>query len=235
MKIPFWATALTICGILVLCTLGFWQLQRLEWKTAVLAALDREAAADPMSFELTGRSLTALPPGTLVKRGFAEGIYLHDKAILLGPRTHDGAPGYHVITPFETLDNTVLLVNRGWVPLDIAADGYSRPDEPMIIAGALRPIEPPSRFVPENDPAQENWHRLDPASIAAAKDLEDLLPGFVFYAQATDTPSGTYPLALEIGALYPRNNHLPYALFWFSMAGILAVIYGLRFYEPEKS
>ncbi len=232
MKFPLWATLFTLLGIAILCSLGTWQLKRLEWKTALLAELEASYQADPMQFELTPEHLAALPQDRQIVRSFAEGIYLHDKELLIGPRTHDGKPGYHVITPFETIDNHLVLVNRGWVPLSAKEQGFSRPDEPLIITGTARKPSAPTRFMPENSPAQGHWYRLDLHEIAAAKGLEDLMP-YVLYADPKRPNAASYPLAAATRLEMP-NNHMSYALFWFSMAGVLALIYGLRF-KPWNS
>lgn len=230
---PLWATVFTGIGVVLLCSLGVWQLQRLHWKTALLDTMAAETAQDPMAFELMRDALSRLEKeGRASVRGFAEGAYLHGHAIALGPRTRDGQPGYHIITPFETLDNTVILVNRGWVPLSMKETGYATPDGGTIITGTARLPQAPSRFVPRNDPAKEAWYRLDPATIAAAKGLQDVSP-YVLYLDEEDVP-GAYPKADAL-TIQPPNNHLHYAVFWFSMAGVLLIIYGLRFLRPGRT
>ena len=39
-KIPFWATIFTTLGVIALCTLGTWQIQRLAWKEDIINKLD---------------------------------------------------------------------------------------------------------------------------------------------------------------------------------------------------
>ncbi len=229
MKPPVWASILTITGVLILCGLGSWQFQRLQWKTDILAQIDTAYAKDPMDFELTGSNLAELEDDTLFVRGFAEGLYLHDKEIAIGPRTSEGTPGYHIITPFETLDNHIILVNRGWVPMDYKSMDIVRPDEPMIITGTARKPERINPFVPKNMPEQDQWFRLEPESIAAAKGLAPVMP-YILYVESDDR----FPHALDT-AWRPNNNHLSYALFWFSMAGILLIIFYLRFIRKAKT
>ena len=93
MKLPFWATILTALGVVVLCGLGLWQSERLEWKKALLERIDEEYAVNASS--------AALDPSVdlqdaIIKRGFLEGRYLHDLAVLIQPRTYEGKPGYHL-------------------------------------------------------------------------------------------------------------------------------------------
>lgn len=227
MKVPLWATLFTLVGIVILCGLGFWQVQRLQWKTDLLAALEAEYAKGPMHFELTYENLHALDEDLPFIRGFAEGIYLHDQAVALGPRTHEGKAGYHVITPFETLDNRILLVNRGWVPADKKQGPYARPDGALIVKGMARRPEGSNPFIPPNEPARGQWYRLDPEEIARAQGLSGVLP-WVLYAEEG------YELPVSGATKWrPANNHLSYAVFWFTMAAVLAGIYYLRFIRSK--
>lgn len=227
MKFPLWATLLTLTGSIVLVGLGIWQLERLEWKTNILVQLEAEYAQDPMDFELTAENIAAINQREFV-RGFIEGIYRHEDEILVGPRTYEGQPGYHVITPFETLDNRVVIVNRGWIPLDLKDGQYPRPRDPQIITGTLRPPPVPGPFTPENEPAADQWYTAMPQEIAAAQNLQDVAP-YLFYSDQ----DGKLPVSA--GRWQIRNNHLSYALFWFSLAAILWVIYGLRFWRRQAS
>ncbi len=228
---PLWASLLTLTGFAILCSLGTWQLQRLGWKTELLAAITAAEAADPMRQELTADYLSALPADTIMVRGFSEGVFLHEAAIRIGPRTHNGRPGHHILTPFETLDNHILLVNRGWVPLD--AQDYAQPQDARIITGTARRPDTPNMFVPANNPAAGQWYALRLDDIAAAQGLQNVLP-YVLYLDGDDTADQAYPLATAI-KWRPNNNHLSYALFWFFMAGTLLVIYYLRFIRPQEA
>ena len=54
------------------------------------------------------------------------------------------------------------------------------------------------------------------------------------YAQAVDTaPPGGMPMAIE-ATVHIRNDHLQYALTWFALAVILAVIYVLYHLRPAS-
>ena len=46
MKLPVWGTILTVIGVVVLCTLGTWQLDRLAWKKDLIAKLDAAYASN---------------------------------------------------------------------------------------------------------------------------------------------------------------------------------------------
>jgi surfeit locus 1 family protein len=43
------------------------------------------------------------------------GHYRPDRQFLLDNRSHQGQPGYEVLTPFELTDGRALLIDRGWI------------------------------------------------------------------------------------------------------------------------
>lgn len=224
MKLPFWGTFFTVLGMLVCCSLGIWQLQRLEWKSTLLAEIDSAYAADPMAFELNYYNLSGLPPEKNFVRGFVRGRFLNDRAVAIGPRTHEGLSGYHIITPFETTDNYTILVNRGWVPVDMKDGGYALPGGIATLTGIARRPPPPGMFTPQNDPERNDWYGLVPEEIALAKHLNGLLP-YILYPDSAG--AGGFPAAVE--PLRPVNNHRSYAVFWFVLAVLLPIIAILRF------
>lgn len=221
---PLLATFMTLMAVIILCGLGTWQVKRLAWKEGLLAQLDALYAEEPQDSNTA--ALRELHPvaGTL----FVARVRLHgtlDPAAswLVGPRTMDGQSGYHLITPLTLAGGGTVLVNRGWVKDRPAQDNAGQ----VTVTGLLRPPEKPNRFVPANAPADDQWFSLDPARMAQARNLGPPLP-FILYAedsQPVDSvahPAGSRPNL--------PNNHKAYAFFWFSMAGVLLVIYILRFF-----
>ena len=225
MKLPFWATTLTLLGVLILCSLGTWQLYRLEWKTELLQTIESEYAKDASSILIAPEKLNETLNMT---RGSIKGRFLHDKAIAISPRTHEGEPGYHILTPLKTVSGTHILINRGWVPLD-KKETYSRSNGTQTITGLFRTPGRPNIFVPKNTPEKDQWHRIDLAQISSEKGLEPLAP-VILYAENEDE---SLPMATAIKPK-PNNNHLQYALFWYAMACALIGVYWLRFIKKNS-
>jgi len=227
-KPGLWASALVaLPAFLILLGLGTWQMQRLEWKAQLLATIEaRQAAAPiPLPAELDPEQLTTLS----YRRVTVSGTFLHDRELLLLARTRKkigGAVGAHVLTPMVTTDGRAVLVNRGWVPHDSMAPtrrSQGQVQGQATVTGVLRTPPAPGPFTPDNRPDVDEWYWIDLAAMATATAL-DLLP-VVVAADATANPGG-----LPIGGqtrLDVRNDHLQYALTWYSLAAGLAVIFVL--------
>lgn len=235
MKLPFWGTVLTIIGVVILCTLGTWQLQRLQWKADVLDAIEAEYAINA--------SENLLPQAMLFgdvdfKRGYVEGTYLHDKEVLLQPRMHDGDVGYHVLTPLRLsgAQDIVILVNRGWAPFDwdvLEGDEVRKPKGVLKVTGMLRPAPRVSSFVPENIPEQTMWYRIDLEEIATVRRFK-VFASNMLYVETEGEGEAGYPIAAAT-RISPNNNHAQYAFFWFAMAVAMVGIYILRFIAPQMT
>lgn len=104
---------LVLMMITLLCSLGFWQLERAKEKEALLAKINH----GQQSSVLTQAALYASDPQALrfmcIK---LRGHFINQKTILLDNKTNGGAPGYHVFVPFALNDDTLVLINRGWIP-----------------------------------------------------------------------------------------------------------------------
>jgi surfeit locus 1 family protein len=223
-------TLMTLLGIAILCALGAWQMHRLSWKEDLLRQMDAELSKDASQILLDSDDFRGEDD---LKRGSVRGTYDFEKQILIGPRTFNNLPGRHVYTPLRLEDGTYILINRGWVPTDWtsahetpeARDAAQRNAQGGII-GMLRRKWDGSPFTPDNKPEADKWYKPDTQAVAKAKNIPTLHDA-LFMLEGTET-EGDYPIAVSTKAT-PPNNHLQYAIFWFTMAGILAVIFVLRF------
>ena len=226
MKPPFWATLFTILGLFILCTLGTWQLQRLAWKNEIISKL--ESAYE--NVESTPINLEEITAGEFTY-GRINGIFMPDKAILLGPRTSNKKIGNDLLVPLK-VGNGTLIVNMGWTsgPLNEQPIHHLK-GKKVWFEGLIRTPKW-NAFTPENLPEKDAWYKADTKEIANAKGLNAPFP-FILRAE---TASHKFDAKLPNNQrLLPNNNHLQYAFFWFAMAVTLASIYTLRFIvkQPE--
>ncbi|MGH1456133.1 MAG: SURF1 family protein [Alphaproteobacteria bacterium] len=238
MKLPFWATIFTIIGVMVLCALGSWQVQRLQWKTEILEHVD-EAFTEIEGGQIQPFSLVAdMVRNDFIVGGSVRGTYLHDKAILIQSRVYDRVPGYHVVTPFVVSSPEippVILVNRGWIPLEAErGDAFEMqyPEGEVEISGML--VAPPdAKYQPENDMARDMWYRIDIEQLRDFMKIKYLEPKILYIGDAV--VEYFYPVPV-MGALRSNihNNHKQYAFFWFAMAFVLIGVYAARFVFVKK-
>ena len=203
-------------AFLILLGLGTWQMERLRWKEALLADITRLAEATPVA---AAESTSNLPEYTPVH---VEGIFQHDRELLLIPRTRAGVAGAHVLTPLVRPDGQAILVNRGFVPVEFQPAATRRggnPSGPVRVEGLLRHQHPPGPFVPDNDPASGVWYSIDLAAMAQVTGLE--LAHYVLDADTAHNPGG-WPEGGQTNVAI-RNTHLEYALTWYGLAAVLAV------------
>lgn len=226
---PFWASFFTLIGVLTLCALGAWQVERLRWKTEIIEAITTAHERGPRDgwTRETIMALEKTPPVFTYAK--LRGTYLFDAELYIGPRTENGKPGYHVITPLFLSDKSGwVLVNRGWVGLDHRAD-YTRTMKRQVysVTGMIRAMPQGNPFTPPNQPDKQQWYKVDAKAIAEQAGIDGLIETLMLYAEY-QTPEIAGPQGFRGHAL-PNNNHLSYAIFWFSLAAALGIIFRLRF------
>jgi surfeit locus 1 family protein len=218
-------TLFTIPVVLVCVALGTWQLQRLGWKRELIAQREAGVVAAPV-----------MPPRSLAKARALEfhpvvgdGVLLNDKELYLNATGPRGGAGFHVLTPLREPEGRIVFVNRGFVPTNLRAPASRAAGQlagTVHIRGLLRlpPVEKPSWFIPDNRPDLNYWFWIDLPAMAAADHLDPAnLAPFYIDADATPNPGG-WPQG-GVTQLNLPNDHLQYAITWFSLAAALVVIY----------
>ncbi|MBK0328296.1 SURF1 family protein [Rhodobacteraceae bacterium F11138] len=198
-----------VAGCAVLIGLGTWQVQRLAWKQGVLAQIESRIAADPLP-------LPAAPDPDADKYlpVTVTGTILPDELHVLVSRKHVGA-GYRIIAPFLTEDGRRILLDRGFVRID-AADA-TRDTGPQTVTGNLHWPQEVDSYTPAPDVTENIWFARDVPAMARALDTLPIL----VVAQSRTGPSVT-PMPVETAGI--PNDHLQYAITWFSLALIWALM-----------
>jgi surfeit locus 1 family protein len=212
--------SLIMLGVLI--GLGAWQLQRLQWKLALLAQMQSHLSAAP------------IPAAEGVHLAAAEMQYRHVELNGHFDNSHEsfvyasgpgGTPGYHVLVPFQTDDGLWFLVDRGYVPPQLQQPSTRR--QGLIagetrITGVWRIPDSPGLFTPPPDLIHHIWYSRNVASIAKACGRSFAAP-VVVEADAAPVPGGWPRGGQTVVTL--KNDHLQYAITWFLLAGAFAVFF----------
>ncbi|MQY43111.1 SURF1 family protein [Epibacterium sp. SM1969] len=215
----FWFLAIVgVLGSGLLLWLGSWQLQRLAWKNAVLAELETSIAADPVALPQT-------PDETRDKyRAVAATGEILAGEIHVWTAGKTGA-GYRVISPFNSKTLGPILVDRGFIPS--AAKQDTRPLGPVTLVGNLHWPDEQSGFTPDADLTGNVWYARDVATMAAALNTQPVL---IVLRQTPPGHDAIQPIPLTATGI--PNDHLQYAITWFSLAAIWA---GMTFYFLRRA
>ena len=221
---------LSLIGIAVLLGFGFWQLERLAWKEALVAHVEARTRAPPVALPAESEWSRVNYEDDEYRRVILSGSFRHDRETFIytvlsnRPRGFSG-PGFFVLTPLELVSGASVVVNRGFVPLDRKDPATRREGQvsgPVSITGLLRMPEQANFFTPSNDPARDAWYRRDPGEIARARRIERAAP-FTIDADNTPNPGGL-PQGGETRVTF-SNNHLQYVVTWFGLALALAAVF----------
>jgi surfeit locus 1 family protein len=215
---PLWKfTALMLPLFLGCVALGAWQLERLQWKLALIAQVNQHLKAPPIPVD---RALAMGAQAAQYHRVTLHGRFDNSKEAYVFATDSSGAPAYHVITPFTLGDGRTLLVDRGIVPEPLRdprtreageAEGKQR------LSGVWRIPDAPGLFTPEPNLAKHIWYARDVPGIAKANHIRVATPAIV-EADATPNP-GSWPKGGQTVVTF-RNEHLQYAITWFALAAV---------------
>lgn len=218
-RIPTLATLLMVS---VMLGLGFWQLERLEWKTALLERLSTQMAARPVPLpeKLENPDDWEYRPVSMA------GQYLYDREIMVGPRTLEGKNGFHMVVPFRRASGGIVLVNRGWISEELRKQA-ERPEGIVEVQGLIQ-LPRKNRFTPDNKPGRKEWYWIDTQEMGKVAKLENVAPVVVATPSAA---KGVYPAGGGLRVDIP-NDHKKYAIFWFGMAFAMFAVYILSGLQP---
>lgn len=223
-----WPVIMTLAGVAILARLGTWQLERLTWKEGLIANIAQRAHSAPINLANAERSKRS---GEDIEylRVKTTGQLLHDKERYLFAFDSKFGSGYHVFTPLERADGSVVFINRGFVPSqlkDPAKREAGQVTGAVEIVGLVRRPEQPGTFTPENDVTENLWYWRDLDGMATSvfgQEEPPLVPFFIDAAAEPPAPGG-WPKG-GVTRLELPNRHLEYAITWYGLAAALIAVF----------
>ena len=191
--------------VLVLFTLGQWQLSRLQWKNDLLDNIERKLLEQPVNVpvlptEGLDKYRSVRFSGSLLK----EEIHVLTSIKLLGP-------GFLAVSPFLLDDGRKILVDRGFIPEN--EKNLSRYWGLIELEGNLFWPNETDGFTPEANLSKNIWFARDIELMSVMLKTEPIM--VVITKSSLD--HGAKMQSLDVNL---PNNHLQYAITWFSLATI---------------
>ena len=212
-----------LAGAAVLVALGSWQLDRLAWKEAILADIRAQISASPTDLPDTPniddhRYLPVQVSGSV-----------GDTALRVLVSQKQIGAGYRLISAFDTGARRVLL-DRGFISVN---DPLPAPPAGTIeVIGNLHWPDERLSSTPENDVTGNIWFARDLVPMAGLLGTE---PYLIVARKMSVSEPGVTPLPLDISGI--PNDHLNYAITWYSLAVIWLTMTGFflwRMRQAEK-
>ena len=195
--------------ILIFLALGTWQIIRLNWKIELINSIEQSLKSEPVDFNGSN-------PINFKKIKF-EGILDNSKIIYLYSLNENGEPGFDIVNPIS-INNKSYLINRGWIPRELKLKKYLSTNTKY--EGILKLKSKYNYFKPENNLKTNYWFTLKDEDLLNYTGKE-FSP---FIINNISKQNEIYPKSKQVGANI-SNNHLKYALTWFSLAVSIFLIY----------
>lgn len=216
----------TLAGMAVTASLGRWQLERAAQKNALAAAQAAQAALPPVTLA-SGDGADLADPRWLHRQARVRGRWLARHTVYLDNRQMDGRPGFYVVTPLQLPGGPhAVLVQRGWVPRDVAdrtrVPPVVTPEGEVEVLGRIAP--PPAKLYQFSD-ADSGLIRQNLDRDAFSREIATpLWPVSLVQAEAggasADGLQRRWPQpAVDV------HKHYGYAFQWFAMCALMAGLY----------
>ena len=205
-------------SIVLFCSLGTWQIYRLQWKLDLISEINNGLSSKPINYS-NSRVIN-------YQKVRFNGKFDLDKQIYLYNLNSKGVPGFDIITPIKLNTNEVLLVNRGWIEKKLKNNENINKIETKSFEGIIKIITKPNPFKPQNDIKNNVWYSLKLVDLQNFTGYK--LNNFVLILQNNQNN------LIENKTVSPDlpNNHLKYAITWYSVA-LSILLYFLYFRKKQ--
>lgn len=247
-----WPTLLTVTGLVILVSLGTWQMRRLAWKETLIEKVEARSKAPPVSLESAIGTYTATfadaESGDVeFLRVVLKGRFLHRQEFHVWDPGKQG-PAWSVVTPLvlpqpigegRRYPLTSVLVIRGAVPHArklAASRAAGNPESSVELVGRVR-FGHLGAFSNPGSAAKNEWYELDLQAMrravtapsvdgsASGSPDEAMVAVAPFYIEAETPTGGAQGPQPELSKINLTNRHLEYALTWYGLAATLLGVF----------
>ena len=201
--------------MIILLSLGTWQLERLRWKSHIISTMNKHISLSPK--EINASVINDIKNYNY-RRVKLEGTYIYNKNITIYSKVLNGKVGRHLLIPFKTKFGHIL-VNKGFIPKGYNIDlAFAEKAKNISINGIVKFQQKINYFTPKNNLITNEWYYINLDEIGKFLNI----PLMDFYLIEEDNPMERYPVGSQYNLKVP-NDHLQYAITWFSLAIALSI------------
>ena len=195
--------------ILIVLSLGTWQVFRLYSKNNLISNLEKNLKKNSTNFNLDiSEEYTKV---FLKKKNLNFRIFLY--------HLYKGDIGFKVIVAYEVNSSIVVLVDKGWIKKDKINLIKNTAFNDEIIEGYTKKIKEKNFFTPSNNIKEDFSYSVDMDNLK--KSLSKNIYPFLII-QTTQSNKDIIPNNYEVRL---SNNHLQYAITWYGLALVTVIFF----------
>ena len=199
--------------------LGYWQLQRLQWKNDLISSIELNYNSKTIDFPILNDADNKYE----YMQTHIEGKFMVKQSMFFFRSNLRGESGYEIVVPFKTTLSKDVYVIIGWIPFDKKDEIDLRfiNDEALTkIEGSLIYSKKRKPLIPDNDISSNVWYLMNTEEM----DIVNKLNTSNYLLKITD--KNYFPqILIEFEPTNITNNHLQYAGTWFLLALVNTIMY----------
>lgn len=225
--------------------LGVWQLKRLDWKKGIINDIERQMKQEPLELkavdsidELSNDEYRRVRVCGQYDQDPNNQIYLmprqlvvNDEAAARGRTKLQSNVGVNVVSRFNVDGSDMkILVNRGWLPSkgeeSVSTSSHIGLDSaggPLELTGIVRVSDNRPSYGLKNNESSNEWQIRDVRALAKRLKTDPL---FIDAEEDVSRTEGPYGGQTQ---LHIRNEHLNYAITWFSLAFFTLIMWYTKY------
>jgi len=206
--------------ILLFVRMGFWQIQRFDEKTRMVAAEEALAKQEPMNWT-AGQKLPLQYQRINLEGHYLSSVFLYDN------QHYQHQFGYNVLSPLIFEDGSIVMVDRGW----ILGDNTRRSFPDIQTPKGLVKLQGNAYFPSKNQwilgpGLEEKENKIVILELLDTKMISHILQKKVYPFIIRLEKHDTYGFVREWAIVsMPPQRHLAYAMQWFAMALVILIIF----------
>ena len=199
--------------------LGYWQLQRLQWKNDLISSIELNFNSKTIDFPILNDADNKYE----YMQTHIEGKFMVKQSMFFFKSNLRGESGYEIVVPFKTTLSKDVYVIIGWIPFDkkdeidlkfINDEALTKIEGSLIYSKKRKPL------IPDNDISSNVWYLMNTEEM----DIVNKLNTSNYLLKITD--KNYFPqILIEFEPTNITNNHLQYAGTWFLLALVNTIMY----------